>query len=812
MLPTLPEYCQERLRWLQEKPAASGGKYLLYWMHNALRAHENPALDTAILLAEHLGLPIFVYQGLSERYPYASDRHHAFILQGAKDVHAELAQRGIGSVFHLERPGQREAYLRYLAESAAVVITEDFPTEPLTGWVRGLAASCPAPIGLVDTACIVPMKMVGQAYERAFLFRKATESLREKRVNRPWPMLPYRGQRFIPEPLPFDPVDLQTADLRRLIRDCDIDHGVGPVAHSRGGSRAGYARWTRFLRSQLERYAADRNDPLRAGVSRMSAYLHYGMVSPFRIAREAAQSRAAGAAKYLEELLIWRELAYAFCYYRDDHASLSAIPAWARQTLQEHQNDPRPARYDWETLARGRTGDPLWDAAQRSLLIQGELHNNVRMTWGKAFLSWTANAEEALRLMIDLNHRYALDGRDPASYGGLLWCLGQFDRPFTPIQPILGTVRPRTTEDHSARLDPEAYLAWVTRPGQTPLPRVAVIGGGIAGLTAARTLHDHGVPVEVFDKGRGPGGRTATRHDDSGISFDHGAQYFTARNPIFSRHVQAWIQQGIVAEWRGKIVTLKAGSLEENRPLTRYVGVPGMSAVANHLASDLPLHRQTRISAVAPSENRWTLLDTEGNRYGPFDRLVLALPAPQATELLRSIPDGSAIAEEAAKVAMSPCWAVMVAFATPVSVDWDGAFIHDSPLSWLARNSSKPGRNRGKVDAWVLHGTPDWSRQQLERPAEDVAAELFSEFSRLIGRSLPEAIIRVTHRWRYSLANDPANRGTIVNDAATIILCGDWLCGGRVEGAFLSGRAAAGEVLREVGMPIRVADVDSLPA
>ena len=142
-----------------------------------------------------------------------------------------------------------------------------------------------------------------------------------------------------------------------------------------------------------------------------------------------------GAEKYLDELLIWRELAYAFCFYRNDHErTLSFAGLGDGNTWPSIEVDQRPALMSWETLARGRTGDVLWDAAQRSLLIQGELHNNVRMTWGKSILNWTPDAEAALATMIDLNHRYALDGRDPASYGGILWCLGQFDRPFPPAK------------------------------------------------------------------------------------------------------------------------------------------------------------------------------------------------------------------------------------------------------------------------------------------------------------------------------------------------------------------------------------------
>jgi hypothetical protein len=236
-----------------------------------------------------------------------------------------------------------------------------------------------------------------------------------------------------------------------MVAECAIDHGVAPVPTTRGGSRAGYARWTAFIhRGGLSQYADRRNDALFDGVSRMSAYLHYGMVSPFRLAREAHARRGDGPAKYLDELLIWREVAYAFCYWHPSPTTVDAIPPWARDTLAEHEGDPRTIQ-SWESLARARTGDALWDAAQQSLLIHGALHNNVRMTWGKAIPAWTRSAHDALSMLEALNHRYALDGRDPASYGGLLWCLGQFDRPFSPPMPVLGTVRPRPTAQRHQR-------------------------------------------------------------------------------------------------------------------------------------------------------------------------------------------------------------------------------------------------------------------------------------------------------------------------------------------------------------------------
>ena len=384
LLASLPEHLRERTRPLG--PAApAADEFILYWMRTACRAHENPALDLALEIARRLGRPMFVYQELLASEPYASDRHHTFVLEGARDVQAELAARGIGYAFHLERPNQRGSHLPALAGRAALVVTEEMPIEPLRGRTDQLAGSIVTPVWSVDTSCIVPMRLNARAYQRAFEFRRATKKLREERIGRPWPEVEPAGDRFVPDDLPFEPVVLVAADLPALVAACDIDHGVGPVPHTPGGSVAGYARWTAFRDQRLRGYARARNDALRPdAVSRMSAYLHHGQVSPFRLAREALAAGGDGATKFLDELLVWRELAHAWCFHTAEQETLEALPSWAAQTLDAHRGDRRPADFSWETLARSRTGDPLWDAAQRSLLIHGELHNNVRMTWGKA--------------------------------------------------------------------------------------------------------------------------------------------------------------------------------------------------------------------------------------------------------------------------------------------------------------------------------------------------------------------------------------------------------------------------------------------
>jgi photolyase PhrII len=788
----LPPHLAERVRPLGPHAPRPGGAYVAYWMRTAVRGHENPALDAALHAAAALGVPVFVHHALSERYPHASDRHHAFILEGARDVQAELAARGVPYAFHLERPGHRGPVLKEIAARAALVVTEDMPVAPLDRWAAAVAEA--GPLWLADTACVVPMNLVGRAYERAFAFRKATEGERRVRAAAPWADAPVPGGPALPD-LPYEPLDLQDADIPALVAACAIDHAVGPVAHTPGGSRAGYARWEAFKARGLRRYADRRNDALdRDGVSRMSAYLHYGHVSPFRLAREALAVGGAGAEKWLDEMMVWRELAYVFCRFRPDHATLEGgVPGWARDGLRAAEGDRRDALLSRETMARARTGDPVWDAAQRSLLVQGELHNNLRMTWGKAPARWTPDAASWLAVIEDLNHRYALDGRDPSSYGGLLWCLGQFDRPFAPPSRILGPVRPRSTSGHGRRLDVAAFAARAGRPASGAPLRIAVVGAGLAGLTAARTLADHGHEVAVFDKGRGPGGRLSTRRTDLG-PFDHGAQYFTARDRTFRRHVESWVHDGVAARWEGRVVRISGGGTEPS-PGERFVGTPGMSALARHMAADLPdVRTGTRIDRIAGAPGAWTLGVEDGTEAGPFDAVLVCVPPAQATPLLDGVaPDLAAVA---AGARMAPCWAVMATLARPADPGFDAAFVADGPLSWIARDASKPGRPAG--ERWVLHASPAWSEAHLEQAPDAVAPALVAAFAGLVGGG-GETVAVSAHRWRYALPVPALEIGAAYDPALGLGLGGDWCAGARVEGAFLSGAALAGRVLGRAG-------------
>jgi photolyase PhrII len=790
-------------------------------MCTAVRAYENPALDAAILLAHELGRPLLVYHALSEQYAFASDRHHMFILQGAQDVQRQLQRRQIPYVFHLERPGCREDWLVQLAESASVVVTEDMPTDPAAAFLRGLASRTQTAIVAVDTACICPMQLAGRAWERAFQFRDAVSKHHRARLPRIWPELNESPAAWEPPAAGFAPLQLDHANLSDLVGECRIDHSVGPVIDTPGGTAAGVARWNSFREQGLRQYAAKRNNPLVNGVSRMSAYLHYGMISPFQIARECAGLRHDGAEKFLDELLIWRELAWCFCRYRGDHATWEAIPAWARKTLMDHARDRRATIYSWERLAAGETDDILWNAAQKSLRIHGELHNNVRMTWGKALLQWRQDPRDALGLIIDLNNRYALDGRDPSSYGGILWCLGQFDRPFAPEQPVLGTVRPRPLEEHARRLDASAYSRRTTVSRARPVPRTAVIGAGISGAAAARTLADHGLPVTVFEKSRGVGGRMAGRRLEE-HRFDHGAVCFEARNRNFRELTRSWLEEGVAAVWPGRWmqVTPEGHWFEQPRK-RRLTAVPGMPAAARHLLRSVEVRTEMQISRLERAHSGWMLYGDSGAVSGPFDYVILALPAPQAAALLQEhCPTAAA---QIGSLPWSVIRTVMAGFRDALpGLDWVAAEVAGPILGRIIRNQTKPqasglmgaggsgtaglaANGMRLSECVVLHSAPAWGELHAELEAEATRKVMLEEFARLTGIELPEPDVASVHRWRYAepqgLVLSAELAGDLQEDGLGI--CGDWVtseqercgcCG--VETAWLSGINAAGRVLR----------------
>lgn len=313
--------------------------------------------------------------------------------------------------------------------------------------------------------------------------------------------------------------------------------------------------------------------------------------------------------------------------------------------------------------------------------------------------------------------------------------------------------------------------------------RVAVIGAGPAGLTLARFLTEAGVAVTVFEMEPGPGGRLCTSHQEGG-TFDYGIQYFTARAPGFQRMVRTWVEQGHAAVWRGRFGSLRDGTVtpELSGP-ERYVGTPCMSSVARQLASRVEVHYGVWVKSLRwEFDGTWLLTSAEGHDLGPFDAVAVAVPAPQAVLLL----DMTTRAVHHAH--MEPCWAVMADFDEPVPLPLDGVFIHDSQLSWAARDNSKPGRPPG--ERWVLHATSKFTWEYLEDSPWFVASLLVEAFAR-VSRLELRPRMAVAYRWLYARPSPALNVGSLFDVRRGLGLCGDWCAGSRVEGSIRSGMALA---------------------
>ncbi len=312
--------------------------------------------------------------------------------------------------------------------------------------------------------------------------------------------------------------------------------------------------------------------------------------------------------------------------------------------------------------------------------------------------------------------------------------------------------------------------------------RIGIVGAGMAGLSCAARLAEAGIAVSLVDKGRSAGGRLSTRRAETvlgPVGFDHGAQYFTARDEAFRRQVAEWGRRGLVAPWPA------AGE-------DAWVGVPGMNAPARALAAERDIALQCHVDAIAREGAGWRLVGAEaGTGMGLFDRLVVALPAEQAAALLR--PVAADMAALAAATPSDPCWTVMASFPARLAIPED-VVKRAGPIGWAARNSAKPGRDG--PESWVVQASPDWSRRHLEETPDAVLPRLLSALGDAAGSPLPEPVHAAAHRWRY------ARSGTLGRDALWdaergLGACGDWLLGPRVEAAWLSGRRLADAMLAD---------------
>jgi deoxyribodipyrimidine photo-lyase len=482
----LPIFPAARLDDANDRPIRSDGSFVVYWMIAARRPRFNLGLQRAADWARHLGRPLLVLEPLRVDYPWASNRLHRFILDGMADNAAHFPAAGAGYHPYVEpEPGAGRGLLETLAADAAVVVTDAFPTFFLPRMVAMAASRLPVRLEVADSNGLIPLAATDREYATAHAFRRfvqrtVRDHLRELPLENPLaePLPP-------PAALPAAILDRWPAAPRALLNGnpaalaaLPLDHDVAAV-DVKGGPVAGRRALERFLDDALDAYAETRNRPDDGRSSGLSPYLHFGHVAAHEVFLEVmrrerwspddvvapANGRRAGwwgvsesAEGFLDQLVTWRELGFQFCHHRDDHARWSSLPEWARRTLEVHASDEREHVYDLETFASATTHDELWNAAQRQLQREGTIQNYLRMLWGKKILEWTGHPKDALAVMVELNDRYALDGRDPNSETGIFWVLGRHDRPWGPERSIFGTVRYMSSANTARKVPVKRYL------------------------------------------------------------------------------------------------------------------------------------------------------------------------------------------------------------------------------------------------------------------------------------------------------------------------------------------------------------------
>ena len=439
---------KERVTVLNAVPVRRG-RYVLYWMQAAQRAHYNHALEYGIEKANELRKPLVVFFGLTDNYPQANLRHYYFMLEGLAEVRRALAERGIQMVI---RRGSPELEVLEVADGAAVVVVDAGQLRIQSKWRTTAARKVGCPMFEVETNLIVPVSEASVKEQfSAGTFRPRIS----KKLDYYLVAVRHKRPRADSLGLAFDGFDI--GDIDRAASVLRIDRSISKVGRFHGGTSRAKTHLRNFIKEKLDRYAELRNDPSLDFVSNMSPYLHFGQISPLYVALEVMKTRSLGRDSYLEELIVRRELSHNFVFYNGSYDSFTALPPWVLRTLRFHRRDKREYVYSLEEFERAETHDPYWNAAQKEMLITGKMHGYMRMYWGKKILEWSRSPQAGFKVALHLNNKYELDGRDANGFAGVAWCFGKHDRAWGE-RKVFGKIRYMSAEGLRRKFDADAYV------------------------------------------------------------------------------------------------------------------------------------------------------------------------------------------------------------------------------------------------------------------------------------------------------------------------------------------------------------------
>jgi deoxyribodipyrimidine photo-lyase len=446
----------ERITVRKAGPPDAEGRCVVYWMQRAQRATGNPALDLAVKLANELRIPVVVFFAPVPFYPHANLRHYRFLIDGIPDIAEDLKIRNIGFAL---RAYPDHSLLKFCEETRpAIVIGDENPMREPEAWRVRVAAKIRVPLWTVDADVIVPSKLLLKEQFAARTIRPRIHALlpqfmvaqKDSRAHVRWTSPPRLGSLPVHE------------DFMTRWR---LDRSVAPAPGWRGGSKQALRVLNEFVRKRLAAYPEARNHPEVDATSRLSPYLHFGHIGPRTVALAVERCDAPAGAKqaFLEQVIVRRELSVNFVRFNPSYDSMECLEPWAERSFAEHAHDPRAVIYSESEMEQGATHDPLWNAAQKQMVLSGWMHNYLRMYWAKKILEWSPSVSEAYQRAVRLNDRYELDGRDPNGYAGIAWAVvGKHDRAWSN-RAVYGKVRYMSLANTSRKFDAKTYMEQIAK-------------------------------------------------------------------------------------------------------------------------------------------------------------------------------------------------------------------------------------------------------------------------------------------------------------------------------------------------------------
>ncbi len=412
------------------------GDYVLYWMQASQRVKYNHALDYAILEAKKRNKPVVVCFGLTPDFPSANLRHYVFMLQGLQEVARELEKKGIYFAFRLQLPSQTAIDLSH---EAGLLVMDRGDLSIQRRWRSDVIKEVSCTVAEVETNVIVPVEAAAEKeqYSAATLRPRLHKALPRFISSTPETA---RYRQVYYAPAASSDRDIPARDIADAWKQISVDRSVAASERFIGGTVQAEKLLDTFINENIAQYSEWRNNPNWQGTSKLSPYLHFGQISPLHIYLEIMNKAPRYAETFIEELVVRRELAYNFVHYNSRYDNMNCLPDWCRKTLKDHASDKREHLYSCEEFENGKTHDMYWNAAQWEMVYTGKMQGYMRMYWGKKILEWTKSPEEAYRIMIYLNDKYEVDGRDPNGYAGVAWCFGKHDRAWKE-RPVFGKIR-----------------------------------------------------------------------------------------------------------------------------------------------------------------------------------------------------------------------------------------------------------------------------------------------------------------------------------------------------------------------------------